>query len=143
MASTEKDSSDSPSSLSKAGNIAALAGEGAVDYVSEHPWRVAGEAAVAVVAGAALAVTAPAWVTVGAVGLGVGLAGKEIYDSAQSLLPALETLWSDTQGQDPANDQKAEVTVKAQLGEAVADGLVGTIGGAAGKPVAKGRKASF
>ncbi|MBP9091021.1 hypothetical protein KBI23_08330 [bacterium] len=139
----EKASSDSPSSLSKAGNIAALAGEGAVDYVAEHPWRVAGEAAVAVAAGAALAVTAPAWVTVGAVGLGVGLVGKEIYDSAQTLLPAIDTLCSDSSGDDPANYKKAEETVKTQLGEAVAEGLVGTIGGAAGKPVAKGGKLLF
>ena len=143
VASVTDSSSDSQSSLSKAGNIASLAGEGVVDYVSEHPWRIAGEAAVAVAAGAALAVTAPAWVSVGAVGLGVGLAGKEIYDSAQSLLPAIDTLWENRQGHDQANYKKAEATVKAQLGEAVAEGLVGTIGGAAGKPAAKGGKLLF
>lgn len=140
VADAETSSGESQTSLNKAGKIAALAGDGAVDYVVEHPWQVASEAAVAVAAGAALAVTAPAWVTVGAVGLGVGLAGKEIYDTAQSLLPALDTLWSDTQGHDHGNYKQAEATVKTQLGEAVAEGLVGTIGGAAGKPVAKAGK---
>lgn len=120
---------NSGSNFDKTMHVAGLAMEGAKDHVAEHPLLVAGEVVVGTAAGVVLATTAPVWLTAGVAVAGIGYLGKTIYDKSGEVMDSLHTIYADKVNKDDLD--KAEKTVKHDLGVGVVDGagiLVGGVG---------------
>jgi hypothetical protein len=119
----------------KVGELTLLGLTGVQEYLSspdnQKKTAVLAAEAAAIAAGTMVVVaSAPIWLTVGAVGAGVALVGKELYDKGKQVFPAVEIVWDGTS--DQKTTKKAQETIKSVVGETIVDTAVTTAAGGCG-----------